>query len=111
VGCVRGCVRLQAVAALSEAEATSTRDDPELRAMLAMVRYFEPLNRAACRRVLAWAEKRFTQLDIDESDLSAFASLTESLLAAAREIGDVTPQDIIRFADAAIEAKAEPNGA
>ena len=86
-------------------EVTSTRDDPELKAMLAIVRYLEPLYRAACVRVLKWAEQRYTELFVADGDLKAFQTFTDSLVEAAKQIGDVRPIDIIRFADTVREQK------
>lgn len=79
---------------------TSTADDPELKAMLAIVRYLAPLDRAACTRVLDWAKKRYTELFIADGDVNAFQTFVDRLTEAAAQIGDVTPIEIVRFVDA-----------
>lgn len=73
--------------------------DPEILAVETIATALAPLDRAACSRVLDWAEKRYTQLHVEASDLEAFSRFTDALAEAAREIGEVTPLEIMRFAE------------
>lgn len=86
--------RLQA----SDRHEPSAANDPEIEAVEAIAAALRPLDRAACARVLKWAETRYTQMQILDSDLDAFCRFTESLVEAAKQIGDVTPLEIVRFA-------------
>lgn len=74
-------------------------DDLELVALDAISVALQPLDRASCTRVLAWAEARYTRLHIVEGDLDAFSRFTDGLTKAAAEIGGITPAQIIAFAE------------
>jgi hypothetical protein len=73
--------------------------DPETEAIETIATALESLDRAACARVLEWAKTRYTQMHILDGDLDAFTRFVEGLTEAARTIGDVTPIEIVRFAE------------
>lgn len=68
--------------------------DGEIAAFQAIVQSLEPLGSAACSRILRWAEQRFVSAPLD-IDPEAISRWFEALGNAAREMGDVTPQQII----------------
>lgn len=78
---------------------TEASNDGEIRAMMAMKRVLEPLDRGARHRVLEWAEGRYVRESIPDLDPQFMTKFTNAVVQAAREIGDVTPLDIIRAMD------------
>lgn len=74
-------------------------NDQELAAMQDLAEHLDSLSRASCLRVLRWAEDRYTKLEILDSDVGAFSRFVDALTEAARQIGDVTPIEIVRFAE------------
>lgn len=73
--------------------------DPEVAALESIAAALAPLDRAACQRVLKWAEDRHSRIQIADTGVAAFSRFTEALVEAARTTGDVTPLEIVRFAE------------
>jgi hypothetical protein len=80
-------------------ETAANGNDPEIEAVEAIAAALRPLDRAACSRVLKWAETRYTQLHVLDGDVEAFSRFTDAFVEAARRIGEVTPEEIMRFAE------------
>lgn len=83
---------------MRDTDTPPTLDDPELRAMWALRRYFEPLDRTQRHRVLNWAGERFISAPYPELSPDWMEQFTNGLTEAARTIQGVTPLDLIRFA-------------
>jgi len=95
----------------------SAATDPEIVAVDAIAAALQPLDRAACTRVLKWAEARYTQLHVLDGDLEAFQKFVDALVEASKSIGEVAPIEIVRFAENVqryererVAALAEGNG-
>jgi hypothetical protein len=76
-------------------------NDPELRAMLALIKYLTPLDRQAVERTLEWAKARFLPerfTDLKEMPFDAFEKFTKTVAGVARDIDGMSGHDILRAA-------------
>lgn len=81
-------------------------NDAEIRAMMAIRRVLEPLDRNACDRVLSWASDRYVRENI-AIDPAAVSKFMEAINEAARKMGDIRPLDIVVAAEEIARVRAE----
>jgi hypothetical protein len=85
--------------------------DPEMDAILVIAQALEPLSRTQAQRVLDWAEKRFTRVELPGLSADMMASTNrfmEALGKTASRMGMATPEDLLQaMARVASELPAE----